>query len=146
VENGSILAFAVFAFGDDLRIRGDCAGDRDGVWQVGVGGIGCGTRCWAFSFHLREAVWKTLPILLHAFIGCRRALRPQTLLLAHQPHRSPIVLQAFSRTKLFEAAGRAVCFVWRLGCATMAANGGGVRCDARGWLRFGWWFGWLGLF
>jgi len=140
VENGPTLAFAAFAFGYDLRIRGDCAADRNGAWQVGAGQIGCGMRCRAFSFKLREAVWKTLPIFLHAFIGFGRALRPQTLLLAHQPHRSPIVLQAFSRTKLFQAAGRAACVVWRLRCATMAANGGGVRCSARGWPRFRWWF------
>src|SRR6267378_1426152 len=43
----------------------------------------------------------------YTFANLRRMLGPQALLLAHQPHRGPIVLQTFARTKLIEAAALA---------------------------------------
>src|SRR4029077_10046139 len=46
-------------------------------------------------------------VLSHTFVNLRRTLRPQPLLLAHKPHRRPVALQTFSRTKLIPAAARA---------------------------------------
>src|ERR1700686_401368 len=56
------------------------------------------------------------------FVKLRRTPRPQALLLAHQPHRRPVALQAFSRTKLIQAAARAARSLRGLRRATMWAN------------------------
>jgi hypothetical protein len=69
------------------------------VWNVRRGkarrAIGCEWR--------RDGSGRSGPNLRLGFIRLRRAFGPQALLLAPQPHRGPVTLQAFSGAKLAEA-------------------------------------------
>jgi hypothetical protein len=89
-----------------------------------------------FGCDVGKPIWQTLPIFLDFVVGFGRALWPQALLLALEPHRSPIALQAFAGTKLIEAAFCAGGLLVRLKCAAMRANCYCRRCEACGRLFF----------
>src|SRR5208337_2820228 len=91
--------------------------------KVGGGKIACGLRLApALGRKRRDALFRSFANLLCSFLNLGRTLGPQPLLLAHQPHRGPIALQAFPRTKLVQAATLAPRSLCRLRSATMPAN------------------------